>query len=247
MIMTVAGSSEPPHTEYHLFSCALSPDGQWLVWLHNNTTWFAARLDGSRQLQWPAASRYGGECAWLPDSQQWVELVQTYQQDAYRFSKAIVHSTAHPPNPRKVIINSVADGILEGVAGNSLLVVNFDPASEGAQIRMTEFSLAGPVAKPEVVTAHPPQIGAVFGVAPSPARNQLAWVTLSDDRGRYALWLSNVQGKDWQQVGSGPLEMVKQGNGVRLYWPQAVQWTPDGTKLSFIYKNALWVVPVKGH
>ena len=249
IIVTIPWTNPPSHTEYYLPSCALSPDSQWLVWLHDNTTWFAARLDGSRQLQWPAAGRYKGVCAWLPDSHRWVELVQTYRQGAYH-SEAIVHSIVAPSVSHKVPINADAgaDGTLEGVTDkNALLVVSYGYGLQWQtpQIRITKFPLAGPSAKPEVITSHPPQIGEVFGVALSPMRDQLAWVTMRNDQERYSLWLSYADGHKWQQVGSGPLETFKQGTGVGLYLPQAVQWTPDGTRVSFIYRDTLYTVPVK--
>jgi hypothetical protein len=32
--------------------------------------------------------------------------------------------------------------------------------------------------------------------------------------------------------------------GERNYFPQNLEWLPDGRSLSFTFKNALWTVPV---
>ena len=242
MIVTPGNDGQPSSTYYHPPACAPSPDGQWLVWLHENKTWIAARLDGSRRLQWPSASHYGGECAWLPDGKHWVELAQTYQDNAYRFTQATIYSITDPASSRRVILNTVADGIMEGVLSNgSLLVV--DPGLQmSARVRLTHFSLVGQSARPVTSQVHLPQSGEVFGTTVSPARDRLAWMILSDDHERYALWISDTEGTHWRGIGTDKEGVLKDGKGSRFYWPQAVQWTPGGKQLSFMFKDALWVV-----
>jgi hypothetical protein len=61
------------------------------------------------------------------------------------------------------------------------------------------------------------------------------WWTASD---RADLWISRSDGKDLKQLGS--INLVNNSDVL----PDTIEWLPDGRHLSFVYKDALYTIPV---
>ncbi|HEX5322312.1 MAG TPA: hypothetical protein VFW40_00900, partial [Capsulimonadaceae bacterium] len=104
---------------------ALSHSGEWLLWLAlsgKKPVWIASRIDGSKEIKWPAS---GSEPVWAPDSHHWVELRES--ESAAGYDLAVIHDLRTPSLNRKVKIDPSEDGITQGVTANgSLVLSDFD-------------------------------------------------------------------------------------------------------------------------
>src|SRR2546421_158980 len=68
-----------------------------------------------------------------------------------------------------------------------------------------------------------------------------AWSALTREGARTGLWVTDTHGANSHALGS--VETTPDLNGET--GPTAVKWSPDGDRLSFIYRNALWTVPTE--
>lgn len=58
-----------------------------------------------------------------------------------------------------------------------------------------------------------------------------------------SLWVSRADGREMHKIGS--IERREETNELFMLEPDDIRWTPDGKRLSFIYRNALYVVPAE--
>jgi hypothetical protein len=86
----------------------------------------------------------------------------------------------------------------------------------------------------------------VWRVRISPDGARLAWLTEArDPRSLYQemelfrLWTSDLEGGNVQEVGALRVEV----SGGKRFWPQDVRWLPDGKRITFVFKDSLWVAP----
>jgi hypothetical protein len=97
-----------------------------------------------------------------------------------------------------------------------------------------------------------PYAGVVWNAEVSADGKKIAWLTEEPNEhnhfgGRYDLWVSDLAGIVITEIGSveGSSESSSSSaTGIRYYWPQDIKWNPDGARISFHYRDALWTVPV---
>lgn len=237
-------------------SVQVSPDGKWMLWTGLENGVLVATLDGKRF--WREKSRHISEVRWHPDSRRWIEIVEADEMYSY----VILHSVE---KPQKGVGKPIFPAIPAGeemvdsrnmalTADEHLLVCYWNETTGDlnpiARIRAAGFN-ANPGNTNKIIFQAPRP--SLFGeIVFHPPVGRLVWV-LECERPWSLLgilglsvstdfWISELKGGgSARPVGS----LLTKRFGIRGAGPYNVRWTPDGKRLSFVYENALWTVPVE--
>lgn len=128
---------------------------------------------------------------------------------------------------------------------------------------LTEFDLGAPTHNPKTwkVTMPPEALRGQLLLSPQAdrilwiAEQQPAGLTLWMNRLRFGftrayegdeeIYVSNLDGTGMKKIFSGPVERQRRGMNTFSVRPMTdIQWLPDGRKISFIYKDSLYIAPV---
>jgi len=236
-------------------SIQVSPDGKWMLWTGLKDGIQVATVDGARHWQ----EKSDGKCKvrWHPDSRRWIEVVETDEM----FSHAILHSVDRPRvGVGKPIFPAIpsADDMVNArrmalTEDEHLLVCYWNETTGDlnpiARIRAVTFN-ANPGNINKIVLPIP-RVSRYGELIFHPPAGRLAWV-LEFERpwslmGLFGLslstglWVTDMNGAVTHDLGSLPTTRFgRRGSG-----PYNVQWTPDGTRLSFVFDDALWSVPLE--
>src|SRR5579884_2324832 len=255
-IMHVRFADDPNRHETHYLppKCALSPDGKRLVWLSQNQKWIAARLDAADKVEWPRAGKtVPGFALWMFDSRHWVECVEDYHNDAFTIPRAIFHDLEAPRANQTVQFTGLPDGLPLGIThDNHVLLYKQDFADRTTrkvkpQVDFYEASLDGESASVRDYSISWPQSMRVWDMALSRQGDRLAWRLMPDDleRATCEIWTSDLRGEARRKIGQVKnLTRLTGDRSIRSPFPVKLRWLPDGKRLSFLYDNALWTVPV---
>ncbi|HLV79905.1 MAG TPA: hypothetical protein VKT32_06460 [Chthonomonadaceae bacterium] len=244
---------------YLPLEAVLSPDKRWLLWSSLGTLsgprWVAATLSGAEQRQWkpdsdPASQVAGlpGHALWMRDSRMWVELVYRYANRNYTITRANVYELDDSSPIRKIAVQGLEDGLLAGLTGDNEILMYYPPDPIGRHetpITEAHFSLV-PLTSATVtardLTITIPTSMDIASVLLSPQGDRLAWILQRGglDSPVYTLYVSDGEGKGMRAIGSAPYVQV----GKRYSWPGDLRWLPDGKRVSFVYRNALYTVPI---
>ncbi|HZO90428.1 MAG TPA: hypothetical protein VFB38_19030 [Chthonomonadaceae bacterium] len=229
----------------------ISPEGTWLLWTGARGDTFVSTLDGSRHFQTP--SHGPAEKRWLLDGFRWVEILN----DGTDFSQAIFHTVDSPKELKYKPITPLLPS-----DPNTLNVSSMMITPDGHL--MTNFwnGGAGKIGPARVIaadfTASPSRIGKFVLPAPhecdrgdlvfSPTGDYAVWVleygqplaALLGGRKTTGFWVIGRDSLASYELGS--VETARDGRS----GPLAVRWLPDGAHISFVYNNALWVIPAYG-
>lgn len=64
-------------------------------------------------------------------------------------------------------------------------------------------------------------------------------------KAKFGLWISHIDGSEMHEIGYVPLKPdLINGGTMAEDAPNSIQWLPDGKRLSFQYKNNLYIIPV---
>ncbi|HZT40651.1 MAG TPA: hypothetical protein VFA07_00610 [Chthonomonadaceae bacterium] len=242
----------------------------WAGGANNPFRTLTLSLNGSRRIVWPAWSETRFDMIrqpfWLPDSRHWAEIV--YDHTSHTFLAAVYgldgkHYTGVIARGRWLWSGEV-HGITQS---GSVLIRKFNtPALPKRLVQIMEWDLQGILAHRANGSAHartisirmPANTEEVSGPDPriSPQGDRLAWVLTLENahpepawlqrlwalfgqrqRKTFGLWVSHLDGSQLREIGHinyQPDDEV----------PQDIRWTPDGKRLSFLYKGALYTVPV---
>ncbi len=235
----------------------LSPDGNRLLWRAEGARctvrWIAASLTGAAD-EWEPIQEAGVDqvscersAVWARSSHEWVEVVSAYSQRRWATKSAAVRRPGDP-RPLRVArfhIEEGAGGLGADERGMSLLVSHWCERMAGTgEARLYTVPLDdGRVEPTEQVIAIPACVGwQVWDAVLWPEGDRLAWITERDDASGdwYSLSVSSVSGSGWRVIGSTPGVCTKREH----LWPTELRWLPDGKRVSFVHKEALWTVPV---
>ncbi len=73
--------------------------------------------------------------------------------------------------------------------------------------------------------------------------NEAASLHSKSGYGQHNIWISSFDGTGMRCLGGLPNPELP-GNAFPN-WAQALAWTPDNKRLSFVYKDALWTIPAR--
>jgi hypothetical protein len=235
----------------------LSPDGKWALWV-GETAYATVATDGSRRSEIPnPVQRYHGcgnyyrfeaATAWMQDSRHWVEVKQK------------------PSGPQVLVVHDAASPIVRrlslGTMGGPPVVLGVTPEDHAVLWDQAgtflDIDLGRPQGSVKKWTVKRPPVGDVSDVVLSPDGQRLCWKTYSWVINRlpallermleriridvptttYLVWTSRLDGSHMREIGRS---RVQQHIGQPF---RSFRWTPDGTKISYVYDNALWTVPV---
>lgn len=224
----------------------VSPDGEWMLWTGNKGQTIVARTDGAKHFEYPPGPP--SEKRWMSESIRWIELVK----DGKSFNRAILHNVVDPKasEPRLLLPTIPCTPNFVDLAGMTpttddhiLTSVwnrrpgNIEPAGIIALALNVQMSRIGRF------TLDPPHALDRGHLVFAPIYGRLAWVIeykpalsrITKAGPRVGLWVTRMNGWESHEVGSLESEGFITADSVR--------WTPDGTRLSFIYQDALWTVP----
>ncbi|HZO91550.1 MAG TPA: hypothetical protein VFB38_24725 [Chthonomonadaceae bacterium] len=248
----------------------VSPDGQWLIWAsaHRNRI-CGARLDGSRSFRGflSAPSSFH----WLGRSGRWVECLWGDQGAAC--CHALVHSVSSPHRLRRVPVTPrlsapflitltshqhlLTASVPEGRLNGSRFRVSIQQAGLGNnRAPHRRFTIALPPGRKLCELEFSPNGDRVVWlleesyVPPVSAWLHRVCPEYSASSGpALGIWISRLDGTQMREVGCVPVTRSWQEHNrvpiqqwARL-WPVHIHWLPDGKQLSFVYRDALWMVP----
>jgi hypothetical protein len=231
-------------------SIQVSPDGKWMLWTNAAGGTVVSRTDGARHFDYPPGKP--SEKRWMCESVRWIELVH----DGKFFSYAVMHDIVNPHKAqRRVLVPSIPctrefvdvagmrptadDHILAGLWNGQ--EGNLNPAGIIALNMNAHLSAVGQY------RLDPPHAADRAELEFAPLYGRLAWVleygpglsALVGASGQTGLWVTDMFG--WKSRELGSLETSPDDSSSSR--PVSIQWTPDGGRLSFVYRDALWTVP----
>ncbi|HZT40652.1 MAG TPA: hypothetical protein VFA07_00615 [Chthonomonadaceae bacterium] len=230
------------------------------------TGYMALAMDGTRRLNWPQAgipSIPDSFPVWLPDHRHWVSAERKPEGDFL-----LLQSLNAPGKTLRIALPGHLDGPALGVTKAGAILIGSDASSRKGTIDMVEIMLpptsvsAGQVLtaqKRPLSVAAPPLDNMHITEDPnpivSPQGDRLAWLVTGEyipsrlpwlqrlfgffgvhRQMMVGLWVSGVDGGDMQEIGH---LFFKQNEEI----PQHLRWTPDGKRLSFLYRSILYTIP----
>jgi hypothetical protein len=223
----------------------VAPNGEWLLWTDARNVTEVARLDGARHFQ--VASGAHSENRWMSDSRRWVELISTGEL----FSQANIHTVgstvatkakplfpAFPSTPEQLNIARLA------VAEDKHVLAHFWNGKPGmlhpARIIASSFT-PNPMQRGKYSLPAPREDYARGDLAFAPQTERIAWILhfrrRFPFRSSVGLWVTRLGKLQPDEIG-----YLEWSPGSKS-GPHRVQWMPDGKRLSFVYRNALWIIP----
>jgi hypothetical protein len=98
-----------------------------------------------------------------------------------------------------------------------ILIRHYDPRSQMPQMEFAEIDVSAAVANQRIKLEDSPQ--------------------RVDVGGRQMRLIGRIDGVSESDAASP--------SGRRYHWPRSLQWMPDGKRLSFIFRDALYTLPVE--
>ena len=219
-----------------------SPDGQWVLWWDmkvHDVSIYGARLDGSGSFRVPKAKAAWDNLYlfWMADGRRFVELALTVSPEGQRFTRALIHSVDKPeavdstPIPASSPLQAaccIAGTDVALAARDRLVALPWSLhgyGGDGSKFTIGEAGI-GPKAKPDRTSTAEPPPGTTMrcGAAVSPASDRIAWLAARDKQGGgtvVSVWVSGLDGADWQEVGSVDAPAPDTGFGEHLLKFQA--------------------------
>jgi hypothetical protein len=214
----------------------------------------------------PKFAMYGGDdfAAWLPDSRHWAALVPDGSGADIFISSAETRTgapgiTIRVPLPNSPLSNaSFANWYsyrLAGIAPNGHAIMTRWRPGKDCALDICDFALTpGATAKTTTLT-WPAGVTTWEEVSLSPKADRFALIEHTGGYGKRPRWLERLfpprftmklivrklDGMDRREIGS--IVTDEAPSPMNDDAPSSLRWTPDGKKLSYIYKDYLYTVP----
>ena len=235
----------------------LSPDGRWLLWEESGGPFVAAALDGARVVRRTRViTGNAAPFAWTSDSRHWVEMTQASSDpNGVKLRRFSVDS----PQPQVLPLNlpyfDAGFHLWVTPAGDAIME-QMEREDQLMDVPLTHRAAARPLP-----ISFPPQTHGDED-ALSPAGDRVAFLCQDSGRPEYvsplvllrrlltggrgmpspsatteSLWISSF---DAARGGFGPPHPVAESAFPSGDTPSFLHWTPDGRRVGFWYKDALW-------
>jgi hypothetical protein len=246
----------------------LSPDGRWLLWTGKEDRIFCATLDGSQFRRAFKRENMEDDILWLGDSRHWVEFRRDREGQRY-ITTEIGSLDRAPQEPETLPIvagspfNSSEDADVTYAKALSLARLIL-PETRWKQdpIHTTRIFELSPSRAAMSICEHTIDLPReAKGVLPyfSPSGDRIAWVFdytrpapwqawfrrflpfTPDGRQEESLWVSRADGTQMREIGcvrNTHTEDEEDDDEIG-----AVEWTPDGKQIGFLYKRVFYTVP----
>lgn len=247
----------------HLYM-TLSPDRQSVLWYEcpvvagHSDRWVVAALDGKQMINvaFPREIGSPGDPVWAPDSRRWAMLWDDARKGpvCYVFSvekRSLVREIPLPQAGKKEEGKVIRWIVGFTQSGHILSSVAQEDGSD--KVEMLECASAGKQEEPHRYTIRLLKPAVVNDCILSPKGDRLAWLLEerkkpSADKdaaggARLELWISRRDGSGLQAMGF--MDIASENVKRTEWYPSQLSWLPDGKRLSFIYKDALYTVPVE--
>jgi hypothetical protein len=236
---------------------AISPDGQWLLWI--GLGYCAAQLNGSGFHRWEGAADSSTVSAkWLGDSRHWVEEIT---DNDGRIKSLVQHDLDDVKKAIRIKLPRVDPLHIRSDSSWGMPVVTWDrhylafgsqwPASSSL-LRVVRIGF-GEHARARISTIHAPESWLFAGAWSYRSDNEttlslrgdrIAGVCQPRSRKRInksmqlvAIWVSSINGRGMHQIG-----VIQTNTNDQAPWLYDLRWLPDGKHLSFVYRGALYTV-----
>ena len=234
----------------------ISPDGKWMLW-HGRTdrpeTIDAATIDGRRHLQWPCGYYTRDILNWTADSRHWIDFRLADTDTKYQF-KALIHDVNAPRKETAlpIVSGSLSDNYGARIQKNIVTISAPEFEKVTAELRVTEAQIGSRIAplrqyaiRLPASIARLPNAGIINRLL-SPSADQIALLLCYDvpaqsDKAAQrvlGLWVCRKDGSEMRNLG----DWRRDSNPNRFPDLEGLRWLPDGRRLSFVCREALWTV-----
>jgi hypothetical protein len=226
----------------------LSPDRRKLAWIVLTDTLYSAALDGTSQVHKMALGI--GEPMWWSDNSRWFRMGRwgddlTHDYGVFLDSNPETWGTTIPFSDN-LRYHAACHFTLS--PRNTLFIIEPPfcvdrPAI--TEVSITEISLDNPVRYLRRFPFRLPAKTELYTLSISPSCDRVAWACWSTQKPRrYELWMSNIDGSNMQPLGYVVREKTRAKENDFDWYPNYIQWLPDGKSLSYIHEGALWKVQI---
>ncbi len=245
----------------------LSPDGKWLALGIERTKYTRHGSDQSSTLETAVVSLDGSQwieapepdgALWTPDSRKCIFL----HQDGTVMVWDVFTRKQQKIDLRNYLVKSASWGgygvIFLGCRTDGRIVVATSSFEDGVRtVKLVDFGVkSGDTSPHSVSISLPPELwsvgSTVHGMALSPTGDRLAWFFEPSGNWQTQLWISHADGTQMRLVGrqQAHVDPARSGDmsqysimSLSYLLPLTLQWTPDGKRISFLYKGVLYTVP----
>ena len=207
-----------------------------LVWMPDGKHWIVSRMDGDflcsldgvpfRQLNTTSLS-------------QWTPYVLGVNRQSHAIA-TLGNDWFEAPDPSHQIT---------GVNYPALSLQEFDPLAPSRSPRKWRVQAPSGCSRGQIVFS--PRADRILWIVDKQEPALKVWMQrlrLENKQGvagDEALYVSRVDGSEMKELSSTPLDRQKWGSTVFVTKPLSdIRWLPDGKRISYVYKNALYIAPV---
>jgi hypothetical protein len=249
------------------FRLCISPDRKRLLWEQPgiNATWLfggGARMDGTHSFTLGVSPHIDlGQIFWLSDSLHWVEITNAWTGGADTI-RAYRYSFDRPAEAHPELVSLPPASSIDGMAIYSMVsdhrmlgheLFRADELTPGLKFVDMSLNTDRPTAHAFRLSA--PPNAKIHEMEFSPSGDRVAWLVEQEQasplttllgrwiprlntipRTKMSLWICRLDGSQMHEIGYVPL--ISEDSPM----PENLDWLPDGQRISFTSKGALYTV-----
>lgn len=237
----------------------VSPNGEWALWTGADALTTVSRLDGTRHY---SVKTEPGENRWMSDGTHWINVVEAdglFQstrirsvEEGTKFKKTVLYPTV-PSDPK--IVNRARMAM---TLDRHVLVNYWNGApKQVSRIKVAFMGLGASLMMGGHKEFSAPRDSLQGDIVFAPTSRQIAWKLEFQEplpallsslsfssrlpaRVNTGIWAMDADSKAVRELGALDTD---HNDPTGRSGPYNIQWTPDEMHISFVYDNALWMVP----
>lgn len=242
----------------------IAPDGRRLLWLEydaarrrgDELNYFihTANLDGTHHRRW-RQSHPNSLLFWMSDSRRFAEIANLSDHETH-YSHVLIRDALRSAPARRLLLRAPARfyiGTVMAVSSSDRLLASnawkgVAPIVERADVY--DVPLLPVTAAPRRFSVRLPPDSHLWafsdqpGIAFSRRNGHVAWLmkNANSQNAPFALWVSKRDGSDMRLAGR---QNVPTTSSQQQVWQdmEGLQWSPDGKRLGFVYRDEFRVMP----